>query len=429
MPTHRSHIILSLAALLFIAGGCSSSDNRFTLWVGGSPQEVDYWQGAVDRFNRATGHQLVLVRQPTYTDQRKQNLTVALASRQHDPDLFLLDVVWIAQFARSGWLMPLDTAGALPRQIDSVFFPSIIRSCDVIDSTLVALPVFLDVALLYYRTDLLQRYGYDAPPRTWEQLRVMAETIQRGERAQDQGFNGFVWEGAQYEGLICSALEFFASGNGGLERNGAITVATRENIAALTFMRDCIHRWHISPLSTYTEMKEEEVRRSFQSGRALFERNWTYAWNEHQSTTSPVRGVTGVTMLPRFGNGRPVSTLGGWHIGISTFTDHEREAKEFIEFVTSYDEQRTMLHSVGWNPSRRDLYADPAECAAVSQLQLLGQALEHTVARPSLPYYGQLSDVMQRAINECLSGKREPDDALIRIQKEAGTLRSLYEER
>ena len=415
-----------LIFICFCSFSCSPHRNQFTIWIGGSPQEIDYWQHVVDRFNRSTGSDLQLIRQPTYTDQRKQNLVVSLVARQKDPDLFLMDVVWINQFARSGWLAPLDSFSVADTLNDNVFFPSVVNSVDRIDSTLFALPVFLDVALLYYRTDLLRKYGYENPPETWDELTSMAETIQEGERKRNAGFNGFVWQGAQYEGLVCSFLEFIASHNGSLSKEGIFNAQSEYNADALQFMQNLIHRWKISPLSTFTEMKEEEVRRSFQSGNALFERNWTYAWNLHQQDNSAVKGKVGICLLPHFKNGKSVSTMGGWHIGISKYSDRKKQAEAFIAFVTSFTEQKSMLMQVGWNPARQDLYTDSALLVQIPRLSILREALLNAVARPSLPYYGQISEIIQRNVNDCLAGKATAGEALKKIQEESETIQSMY---
>ncbi len=208
---------------------CESNKKEFTIWIGGSPREIDYWAKLIDDFNAQTGDDLKLVRQPTYTDQRRQSLVISLQAKQPNPDLFLMDVVWLDQFVESHWLQPLDTYADTSGFSTDAFFPGIINSVDRNNGKLYALPVFLDVALLYYRKDLLNEFGYSSPPQTWNELVKQAEKIQKEERKKDPEFNGFVWQGAQYEGLVCNFLEYLASNGGGIMRNGKVNLNSKEN--------------------------------------------------------------------------------------------------------------------------------------------------------------------------------------------------------
>ncbi|MFZ1956484.1 MAG: extracellular solute-binding protein, partial [Desulfobacterales bacterium] len=99
------YLMVMLAVLLT---GCADHEKKMTFWIGGAPQEVDYWEALVDEFERTSGITVDLIRQPSSTDQRKQGLVISLAAEQPDPDVFLMDIVWLQQFFQSGWLQPLD---------------------------------------------------------------------------------------------------------------------------------------------------------------------------------------------------------------------------------------------------------------------------------------------------------------------------------
>ncbi len=424
----KTKIILIFTALLISISGirCSKSEKEFTIWIGGSPEEVDFWETLVSEFNKQTSSNLKLVRQPTYTDQRRQGLIISLESKQPNPDLFLMDVVWINQFIKSNWLEPLDNYVSKNDFDTNVFFPKVLNSVDRYKNNLYALPVFLDVGLLYYRKDLLNKYGFASPPQTWNELINQSLKIQKAERKYNHNFYGFVWQGAQYEGLVCDFLEFIASNGGSILKDEKINLDTPGNEKALQMMADLIHKYKISPVNTYTEMKEEEVRRAFQRGDALFERNWTYAMKLAQVNDSPVKGKTGLTVLPHFKGNQSVATLGGWHIGISRFSDEKEKAWKFIQFVSSYEVQKSLILNVGWNPARKDVYNDKEVAAKLPTVKILYDALQNTVARPTLPYYSQVSDIIQRYVNDCLSGKIKPGEALRKMQSEINELVKIY---
>ena len=309
------------------------------------------------------------------------------------------------------------------------FFGSVIHSIDEYNGKFYAFPVFMDIGLLYSRMDLLKKYGYDGPPKTWDDFAAEAERIQKGERISNKNFYGYVWQGAQYEGLVCTFLEFISSHGGSIMKNGRINLNTPENIHALTFMHDLLYKYKISPPNTYTEMKEEEVRRSFQNGNALFERNWTYAWNLAQSKNSPVKGKIVISPLPHKEGFYSTSALGGWHIGMSKYSDVKNKAWNFIKHVTSFDVQKKLLLGVGWNPGRKDIYQDSVLLSQIPRLKILYEVFKSAVARPKIPYYTQVSEVIQRYVNNCLADKISPENALAGMQKEIDRIADIYEKK
>jgi len=414
--------------LAAISSGCGRRRTpAVTFVVGGAPAEIDFWQNLVDEFRQNTGIQIELLRQPTDTNQRRQGLVTSLRARETDPDVFLMDIAWLAQFAASGWLEPLDEHVTAAGFDTATFFPGVVDLADRFEGKLVALPVYVDGGLLYYRKDLLEKYAFQ-PPQTWQELVNQSKSIQADMRKSDSAFNGFVWQGAQYEGLICNWLEFTSSNGGGFAvSDGRITLDSSANVAATQFMSDLIHTYKISPENTYTEMKEEEVRRHFQEGHALFERNWPYAWSLHQADDSPVNGKTAIAPLPHFEGGRSVSTMGGWHIGLSQYSDRKQEAFEFVKFVLSYDTQKRLALTLGWNPGRRDVYNDSELLAEMPHFAALKSVFENLQPRPLLPYYTLISDAIQPSINSVLAGTLSAEEALAQAQRKAQQIMDQYE--
>jgi len=425
MHFFRVIVMFSIAALLL---GCSKKDNNaITFAVGGAPNELDVWEQIAQDFQEKTGTRVIINRQPTDSDQRRQGLVIALKSKKSDPDVFLMDVAWIAQFAASQWLSALDSYMQKSDLTADVFFPRILSLTDRYNDALIALPIYVDGGMLYYRKDLLEKYGFSGPPETWEELVAFSRTVQEGERESNPSFYGFVWQGAQYEGLMCTFLEFAGSNEGGIVVNdGSVHIATNPNTEALSFMRKLIADYNISPPSTYTEMKEEEVRTFFQKGNALFERNWPYAWALHQKENSSVRGKVGIAPLPHFPSGESVSTLGGWHAGVSAFSDKKEDAWQFVEYITSAEVQKQLALKLGWNPGRRDVYTDSTIIAELPHFTELKTVFEHAQPRPLVPYYTQISEVLQRHLNSALAGKTTAEKALEAAEDEAQAIVTRY---
>ncbi|CAD7771175.1 MAG: putative ABC transporter-binding protein [Candidatus Methanoperedenaceae archaeon GB50] len=415
-----------LLCLLLLTTACQKTP-KFTFMVGGSANALLYWERVTKEFETKKGIKIELIRLPADTEQRRQRIVIPLQAKASDPDVFLMDVIWVGMIAGARWLEPLNHYINRDNFDINKFFKRVIEDVDTFKHKIIALPVYVDGGLLYYRKDLLTKYGYHEPPSTWETLVNMAKQIQKKERIQNKAFWGFVWQGAMYEGLICTFLEFCASGNGGISFDplGKIKVNTMENQKALKFMVKLIHQEGISPPNTFTELKEEEVRLIFQQGNALFERNWPYAWKLHQEDPF-LKGKVGITQLPHFEGGKTASTLGGWHIGISKFSDVKEMAWEFVKFVTSFEQQKRFVLKLSWNPGRLDVYQDSEIREKMSHLIILKNVFENAVARPLSPYYSQISQILQRHINAALALKEIPDEALKKAQAEIDQLFAYY---
>jgi len=194
-------------------------------------------------------------------------------------------------------------------------------------------------------------------------------------------------------------------------------------------MHDLIHRFKISPPNTFTEMKEEEVRLFFQTGNALFERNWPYAWSLHQSADSPVKNKTGISSLPHFKEGKSTPTLGGWHIGISRFSKRKSDAWKLVKYITSYEVEKKLVLNLGWSPGRKDVYDDKKILQHLPHSVQLKKIFQDAVPRPNLPYYSQFSSIIQRYLHACISGVIPPGKALEEAEQELAMLNARYEKK
>jgi len=279
----------------------------------------------VARFQKDTGIKVNLVPHPSGSDAAYSQLARAFGSKSSKPDVAMIDVVWPGAFAP--YLVNLKPAlGKASKQ----FVQSIIQN-DTIGGKLVAIPWFGDFGILYYRTDLLKKYGYSKPPTTWNTLFAMAKKIQDGEQKSNKNFYGLVYQGNSYEGLTCDALEWVASAGGGnFIDNGKVTINNTKAATILDAMRNQVGK--LTPRGV-TSYDEEGARNVFAAGNAMFMRNWPYAYSANQTT--PVKGKFSVTVLPHGAAGHSVGTVGGWQLAVSKFSKHKPAAIEFVRYMTS----------------------------------------------------------------------------------------------
>lgn len=279
----------------------------------------------VARFQKDTGIKVNLVPHPSASDAAYSQLARNFSSKSSSIDVMMLDVVWPGAFAP--YLVNLKPKLGSAAKAHA---QSIVQN-DTIGGKLVAMPWFGDFGILYYRTDLLRKYGIKAPPKTWQQLFQQAKKIQDGERKSNPNFYGFVYQGNSYEGLTCDALEWIASvGGGHFIDNGKVTINNAKAKQILDAMRAQVGK--ITPRGV-TSFDEEGARNVFAASNAAFMRNWPYAYSANQTT--PVKGKFSVTVLPHGASGKSVGTVGGWQLGVSKYSKHKDAAIELVRYLTS----------------------------------------------------------------------------------------------
>lgn len=348
---------------------------------------------------------------PEQTDDFLNLVLEQFAFGRSSFDVFQLDVTWPAFLA--DFLIDLRPHGA--DEIADAHIPSIIEN-NTVEGRLLAVPWFTDAGILYYRTDLLDKYGYDGPPATWDELEEMARTIQEGERAEegDDDFWGFVWQGGAYEGLTVDALEWVASHGGGtiLAEDGAVTIDNPQAVAALERAADWVGTITLPGVIGFNE---EDARNLWQSGNAAFMRNWPYAFALSNGAGSPIAGKVGIARLPAGPDGRSSAVLGGWSLGVSRFSEHPEAAAMVALHFASEAAQRRRSVEGAYAPTLVALYDDPDVLAANPFYDLLEGVLAEAVVRPSRQAgdaYFELSRAFYDVVHDVLKGTAEPDAAL-----------------
>jgi trehalose/maltose transport system substrate-binding protein len=293
-------------------------------------------------------------------------------------------------------------------------FPAMVKN-DTLGGRLVAVPWFTDAGVLYYRKDLLQKYGAKVP-ETWEEMTATAQKIQDAERkAGNDKMWGFVFQGRAYEGLTCDALEWIASYNGGtiVEPDGKVSIDNPGAVAALKTASGWVDK--ITPKGVLN-YGEEEARGVFQSGNAVFMRNWPYAWALANSADSPIKDKVGVTALPKGGaGGRHAAALGGWQLAVSKYSKNPDVAADLVKYLTSTAEQKRRAVEGSFQPTIASLYKDKDVLAANPFYASLYDVFRAAVPRPSTATgakYNQVSSEFYNAVYTVLAGQSDAASAL-----------------
>ncbi len=361
------------------------------------------------RFVEDTGAVVDVVPRPRDATETYASYQRLFQARSADVDVLSLDMIWPGTFAPH----LLDLGPSLG-DLAAKHLEAAIRN-DTVGGRLVAMPFFTDFGMLYHRTDLLEKYGYGAPPATWDELEGMARKIQEGERAQNRAFVGFVWQGKAYEGLTCNALEWIHSHGGGAILEGR-EPAVRNPQAARALARFRSFVGTVSPAGV-TGYEEEDARNVFQGGNAAFMRNWPYAYTAGSTKGSPIEGRFDVAPLPHEPGFESSATLGGWTLGVSKYSRFPDAAIDFLRYLCSSEVQRYRALTGGYIPTMPAVQRDPDVARALPFLERVrGTTL---VARPSSQAgarYNEVSIAFYQGVSKALYGTN-PEEALEQIDR------------
>ena len=391
-----------LVGVMCAAAACARGPER-VLTISGSMlgREGQVLALQLERFRQAHPDLSVALRAtPDAADLRHQLYVQWLNAHVGEPDVLQLDVVWTPEFAAAGWIRSLDE---FPAPVDELFASAV--AANRWQGQLYALPWFIDVGMLYWRTDLMP-----APP---DSLASLAETSTSLIAAQRVPM-GLVWQGARYEGLITNFVEHLGAFGGAiLDDQGRVVVDREAAVRALTYMRDSIHVDGIVPSAALT-WQEEQTRFAFQNGQAAFMRNWPYAYallaDEEESQ---VAGRFAVAPMPGAAGGAPTAALGGSTLAINAYSDQPEDAYRLIEFLLQPQQMIERARIAGQFPPARALY-DTADLDAALTVPAAEarRIIEAAVPRPVTPVYSQLSSILQVSVHRALTRQQDPRPAL-----------------
>jgi trehalose/maltose transport system substrate-binding protein len=409
--------VLGLAGLLWLAAAAQAEE--LSIVTGASGVDLEILRQQLDRFERYSGNKVRIVpRSPSPTAQfadYKKWLTDPAANI----DVYGVDVVWAPQLAAG--LADLTTSTS---DVVAAHFPVTVRA-QTVDGRVLALPVSAETPVLYYRKDLLDRYGFK-PPATWAELETTAKAVIEKERAAgNSAIWGYVFQGAPYEGLTCNALEWIASSGGGsiVDPDGTVTADNPKAAAAL----DRAHSWIgiIAPPDVLN-FTEEESRAVWQAGNAVFMRNWPYAFALGNATDSAIRGRFDIAPLPAGDGGSSAATLGGWSLALSRNSSRAEAATALIRYLAAPEAQAYRALRAADLPTLPVLYGDKDISEEQPAMAKWKSAIENAVLRPVAvtgAKYDEVSKEVWTAVYETLSGRGSATQNLAALKEKLERLR------
>lgn len=412
--------LLATAVILGAITGGNAFAAELSMAANSTGKSAEFLRARLAEFEAKTGNKVNLVTMPSSSSEQFGQYRLWLAAGNTDVDVYQTDVIWAPQLADQ--FVDLTEA---TKDVTAEFFPSIIQS-QTVNGKLVALPMFTDAPAMYYRKDLLEKYGKQ-PPKTWDELEATAKEIQEKERAAGQtDFWGFVFQANAYEGLTCNALEWIKSSGGGqiVEPDGTISVNNDKAAAAIDRARGWIGTITPEGVLAY---QEEEARGVWQTGKAAFMRNWPYAYALGNGDDSAIKGKFDVMPLPVAAEGdKASSALGGWNAAVSKYSDEQEAAIALVKFLASSEVQKKRAVELSNLPTLSALYDDADIAASQPFMASWKPIFQNAVPRPSAVTkvkYNEVSSDFWGAVHNTLSGNGSAAENLELLEVELTELK------
>jgi multiple sugar transport system substrate-binding protein len=418
MKSVRSMTMLLLATI-FIASllGCAPKPaaGPVTIHVLSMEQAgptVDEMNAIVAEFNKSNPDIKVEIEYVAY-DALHDKITTAMASTPPAYDVFLVDDIWYAEFAKAGYV--LDATDRITKDMRDKIFPA---SWDIttVGGKVYGMPWLLDEKYFYYNENLLKQAGFDAPPKTWDELVDQSKAI----KAKGIVEYPIVWSWGQYEAAICDWVTLLY-GNGGslVDDKGAPAFNNDVGVKTLTWMVQTIDDGITNPASV--SYVEEDVRNVFSQGKAVFATNWVYMYDlvDLQKDQSQVTGQVKMAIMPAFaGSGVDSATINGsMGFSVAATSGNKDAAWKYVEFLTSEDVQnRYSAHLLPiWQTSYEGQGLTKLQGytpANATTVPMFTEQFPFAHVRPKVAYYPEASKSLQLALQEALTKQKSPQQAL-----------------
>ncbi len=343
------------------------------------------------------------------TNERKDLLARYLRSKSNRIDIYSVDVIWVARFKK--WSIPLTSL------IDSnhikILLPHTLKTC-VLNDTLYAVPLYTDVALMFYRDDVLRKlpdykqYQKELEKSiTWNKFFELKKKLDKYNRSTKPFY---IFQADKYEGLMCSFIEALDNFGGKLldtaQNLNLDNEATRKAVQSLV---DLVNRYKISPKEV-SNLRENESYQFFADNDAFAVRGWPSFTSKDNKYIKPelLKNIKKAP-TPHIDGSKPVSVFGGWNLMVSKYSEKFPEVIKFIEFLISPEAQKILYEEGGYLPVCKIFYEDSDFVSKHPDLIFYKKLFDQGIHRPIDENYTTVSDLisinLSKAIEQNLSAE------------------------
>jgi multiple sugar transport system substrate-binding protein len=389
-----SFVILGLAIAVLLpacgGGGAGGAGTPTVKWyVFREPSGA--FEAAAETCSKAAEgrYRIEIAELPAQADAQREQLVRRLAARDSDIDIVYMDVIWTAEFAEAGWILPWEQTAA--RQLSAGVLEGPLATATYKDR-LWAAPLTSNTQLLWYRKSLVPEAQV---PTTWDALIDFAERLPAGQNLVQE-------QGARYEGLTVWFNSVLASAGGavveGAGQEAEVVIGGEATVRGLEILRRFARSAIADPaLATNTE---DPGRLRFQEGSSAFMLNWPFVYPSAREDAPQIFEDMGWARYPGVDPREPSRPpLGGANLAVGAFSKQADLTRQAIRCLVSPENQASYAIQGGLPPTLARVYDDPAVREEYPFADLLRESINDAAPRPVSPAYNDISRAIYTTIH------------------------------